>query len=146
MSLAMTKAEREAFLAAVHVGIFSVAQEGRPPLTVPVWYMYEPGGDLRIVTARESRKLALIQHAMCFSLCVQDENPPYRYVSVEGRVISIERPDFERHLRPQARRYLGLEKADAYLESIGGTALEDTDRVVTMRPERWLTTDYRKRE
>ena len=146
MSLAMTKAEREAFLAGVHVGIFSIAQEGRPPLTVPVWYMYEPGGDLRIVTARDSRKLALIQQAMCFSLCVQDENRPYRYVSVEGKVISIERPDLERHLRPQAWRYLGVEKGDSYIESIGGKALEDTDMVVTMRPERWLTTDYGKRE
>src|SRR5690349_4773581 len=105
MSLAMTQAEREAFLADVHIGIFSVAQEGRPPLTVPVWYMYEPGGNIRILTARDSRKLALIRQAMAFSLCVQDEEPPYRYVSVEGTVISIERPSVERHLRPQAHRY-----------------------------------------
>lgn len=38
MSLAMTKQEREA------------------PLTVPVWYAYDPGGELRVVTARTSRK------------------------------------------------------------------------------------------
>jgi hypothetical protein len=32
MSLAMTRQEREAFLADVHVGIISIADEGRGPL------------------------------------------------------------------------------------------------------------------
>jgi nitroimidazol reductase NimA-like FMN-containing flavoprotein (pyridoxamine 5'-phosphate oxidase superfamily) len=47
MSLAMTPEEREAFRADVHVGIISIADEGRGPLTVPIWYAYEPGGELR---------------------------------------------------------------------------------------------------
>jgi hypothetical protein len=37
MSLAMTKQEREAFLAEVHVGVISIPEPGRGPLTVPVW-------------------------------------------------------------------------------------------------------------
>ena len=56
MSLTMTKEEREAFLAAVHVGVISVAEDGRGPLTVPIWYSYEPGGEVRVITARASRK------------------------------------------------------------------------------------------
>jgi nitroimidazol reductase NimA-like FMN-containing flavoprotein (pyridoxamine 5'-phosphate oxidase superfamily) len=52
MSFAMTKEEREAFLADVHVGVISVAEDGHGPLTVPVWYSYEPGGEVRIITAR----------------------------------------------------------------------------------------------
>ena len=55
-SLAMTRAEREAFLAAVHVGVISLADGERGPLTVPIWYGYEPGGELWIVTDRDSRK------------------------------------------------------------------------------------------
>ena len=47
MSFAMTRQEREAFLAEVHVGILSVADEGRGPLTVPIWYAYDPGDALR---------------------------------------------------------------------------------------------------
>jgi nitroimidazol reductase NimA-like FMN-containing flavoprotein (pyridoxamine 5'-phosphate oxidase superfamily) len=50
MSVAMTPKEREAFLAAVRVGVLAVAEEGRGPLTVPVWYSYEPGGEIRLVT------------------------------------------------------------------------------------------------
>ena len=51
MSLRMTKAEREEFLAALHVGIISIDEPGRGPLTVPIWYGYEPGGELWIVTS-----------------------------------------------------------------------------------------------
>ena len=36
----MTRAEREAFLAALHVGIISIAETGRGPLAVPIWYAY----------------------------------------------------------------------------------------------------------
>jgi len=37
MSLIMTKQERETFLADVHVGIISISEDGRGPLTVPIW-------------------------------------------------------------------------------------------------------------
>ena len=55
MSLAMTKQERETFLADLHVGIISIPEDGRGPLTVPIWYSYEPGGELR---GRNSRDFA----------------------------------------------------------------------------------------
>jgi nitroimidazol reductase NimA-like FMN-containing flavoprotein (pyridoxamine 5'-phosphate oxidase superfamily) len=44
MSTAMLKDEREAFLADLHVGVISVADGHRGPMTVPIWYLYEPGG------------------------------------------------------------------------------------------------------
>ena len=34
----MTRTEREAFLAETRVGMLSVNEPGRGPLTVPVWY------------------------------------------------------------------------------------------------------------
>ena len=100
MSLAMTKQERERFLADLHVGIISIPEEGRGPLTVPIWYSYEPGGELRVVTARTSRKAQLLQRAGRFSLCAQTETSPYKYVSVEGPVVAIEPADLERDRRP----------------------------------------------
>jgi nitroimidazol reductase NimA-like FMN-containing flavoprotein (pyridoxamine 5'-phosphate oxidase superfamily) len=142
--LAMTNPEREAFLAELHVGIISIAEDGRGPLTVPIWYGYEPGGELRIVTGKASRKGRLLDRAGRFSLCVQTEIPPYRYVSVEGPIIAIEAADVERDVRPLARRYLGREGGDAYIAS---TRDEHVDNVlVRMRPERWLTVDYAKME
>jgi uncharacterized protein len=71
-----------------------------------------------------------------FSLCVQTETPPYKYVSVEGPIVAIEAAaDLERHRRPLAHRYLGLGVGDRYIEST-------RDLVVVlfrMRPERRLT-------
>jgi uncharacterized protein len=116
MSLAMTKHEREAFLADLHVGIVSIPDEGRGPLTVPIWYAYDPGGELRVVTSRTSRKGQLLERAGRFSLCVQTETPPYQYVSVEGPIVSTEAADLERDVRALAHRYLGERVSDRYVE------------------------------
>ncbi len=144
MSFAMTKQEREAFLADVHVGIISIPEEGRGPLTVPIWYAYDPGGDLRIMTGRESHKGRLLARAGRFSLCAQTETPPYKYVSVEGPITSIQAADIERDLRPLARRYLGKEGGDRYVEETRNLPTHADNVLVRMRPERWLTTDYSK--
>jgi nitroimidazol reductase NimA-like FMN-containing flavoprotein (pyridoxamine 5'-phosphate oxidase superfamily) len=139
----MTKQERERFLADLHVGVISIPEEGRGPLTVPIWYSYEPGGELQVVTARTSRKTRLLQRAGRFSLCAQTETPPYKYVSVEGPVVAIEPADLERDRRPLARRYFGVERGDRYIEStrdlVGSV-------VVRMWPERWLTVDYAQQD
>ncbi len=138
----MTMHERESFLSDLHVGVISIPEEGRGPLTVPVWYAYDSGGELRLVTSRTSRKGQLLQRAGRFSLCAQTETPPYKYVSVEGPITAIEAADLERDLRPLARRYLGAQGGDAYITA---TREEHTDNmVVRMRPERWLTVDYTK--
>ena len=141
MVLTMTKEEREAFLADIHVAVISVAEDGHGPLVVPIWYSYEPGGEVRIVTGRASRKGKLLERAGRFSLCVQTETLPYKYVSVEGPIVAVEAADLERDRRPLARRYLGTELGDRYLENtrdVVGNVL------VRMRPERWRTVDYAK--
>ncbi len=140
MSLAMTKEEREAFLADVHVAVISVAEDGRGPLVVPIWYSYEAGGEVRIITGRTSRKATLVERAGRFSLCVQTETRPYKYVSVEGPIVAVEAADLERDRRPLAHRYLGTEQGDRYIES----TRDLVNVLVRMRPERWLTIDYAK--
>ena len=141
MVLTMTKEEREAFLADLHVAVISVTEDGHGPLAVPIWYSYEPGGEIRIITDRMSRKGKLLERAGRFSLCVQTESLPYKYVSVEGPIVAVEAADLERDRRPLAHRYLGTELGDRYIESrrdvVGNT-------LVRMRPERWLTVDYAK--
>ena len=141
MSLAMTRAEREAFLADTHVAVVSIADGARAPLAVPVWYTYEPGGDLRFVTGGASRKAGLIRKAGRVSVCVQTEMPPYRYVSLEGRA-TIGEPDYERDVRPTALRYLGPQMGEMYLRATAGERAGSI--LVTVKPERWLTVDYGK--
>ena len=135
MSLAMTKSEREAFLADVHVGVISVADADSGPLTVPIWYGYEPGGELWILTDRGSRKGRLLEKAGRFSLCAQTESPPYKYVSVEGPIVGIESSDVEKHERPLAHRYLGEELGNAYIEQTGGSDARGRVPLLTHIPD-----------
>ncbi len=92
----MTEKERQEFLAEPHVAVLSVASGAdRPPHTTPVWYAYEPGGDVTFFTGtqgRKSRKSSLIRRAGVLSLTVQQEEFPYRYVTVEGTVVGEDRP------------------------------------------------------
>ena len=140
MGLAMSVEEREQFLADVHVGVLAVERPDGPPLAVPVWYDYRPGGELWILTAEDSLKGQLLQQARRFSLCAQDETPPfYRYVSVEGPITSIRAADEDDDSRPMAHRYLGPDIGDQYVESADEQSLK-----FSMRPERWWSVDYSK--
>ena len=143
MSLAMTKPEREAFLAETYIAVISVVTAGRGPLTLPVWYSYEPGGVVRFATAATSKKTALIREAGRLSLCVQDESWPYRYVTVEGPAV-VGEPDFERDIRRVAHRYIGTERAERYLANTAEERERIGEVLITMTPERWLSEDYRK--
>ena len=141
MSYAMPRAACEAFLAGLHVGVVAVAEPGRAPLAVPVWYAYEPGGAVRFATAASSRKTALLRAAGRASLCAQDEAPPYRYVTVEGPVTILE-PDFERDVRAVAIRYLGPDMAEAYLAMTAAERAANPNVLVELAPERWLSADF----
>jgi nitroimidazol reductase NimA-like FMN-containing flavoprotein (pyridoxamine 5'-phosphate oxidase superfamily) len=139
VSLSMSRAEREAFLADVHVGVLSVvASEGRGPLTTPVWYSYSPGGPVIVTTGGNSRKARAIAAAGRFSLCAQDEALPYKYVTVEGPAVTDPAELTERIAI--ARRYLGVEAGDAWI-----AANPDVDDVmIRMSPEYWQTADFGK--
>ena len=142
MWVAMSAAEREEFLAGVHVGVLSAAMgSAGQTLAVPVWYSYQPGGLVTVLTGRRSRKAAAIRTAGRFGLCAQDASPPYRYVSVEGAVISEEEPGPGERLT-MARRYLGTAGGDRYLADNPDPGRENV--AFRMRPQHWLSQDQGK--
>jgi len=109
---------------------------------VPIWYAYEPGGELWFLTSPDSVKGRLLRQSMRFSLCAQSESLPYKYVSVEGTA-TISPADKELHSRPMARRYLGTKGGDRYVDGDGGESDGESVRV-SMVPERWFPLDYSK--
>jgi nitroimidazol reductase NimA-like FMN-containing flavoprotein (pyridoxamine 5'-phosphate oxidase superfamily) len=136
----MTREERQEFLAGVHVGIVSVDDPGRGPLSVPVWYLYEAGGEIVLVTRPEARKARLLAAGARVSFCVQSEEMPPKYVTIQGRVSSATPADVERDLKPVVRKYLGAEVGDAYVDN---TRPNGTDEIVVrIRPERWFSRDF----
>lgn len=139
MSLKMSKEEREAFLADLHVGVISIPREGRAPLTAPIWYDYEPGGDAWVITDANSLKGKAIQNAPQISLCAQSEAMPYKYVTIEGSFTT--RPSTQEELLSMAIRYLGEEQGKAYADNPEG---DGESILVSIATERWLTVDYGK--
>jgi hypothetical protein len=137
----MTKAEREAFLAEPRVAVLALGERGRGPLAVPIWYFYEPGGDVVFVTPKSSHKGKLMSEGGRISLCVQSEERPYRYVSVEGPIASIGTATNEDDVRPLAIRYLGEVEGNAYADAWAPDPVDASMRV-HMTPERWLTADF----
>lgn len=136
--LRMTQAERESFLAGLHVGVLAIPSSGAP-LTAPIWYDYEPGGDIWVLTGPNSQKGRLLAEGGKVTLVAQQEDLPYSYVSVEGTVTSIEPATADDTLH-MAVRYLGEEMGKGYAEA---NAQGESVRVA-IRPDRWLTVDYAK--
>lgn len=136
---ALTRSEREQFLAEPHVAALSVdGGEGRAPLSVPIWYQYEPGGDIWILTGLGSRKQRLIDAAGRFSLMVDTVEPKLKYVSVEGPVLDTTPATIEL-LREISARYLPPEKVEAYVDFAWKNHGEQV--IIRLRPERWVSSD-----
>ncbi|MBA0050991.1 pyridoxamine 5'-phosphate oxidase [Streptomyces sp. AJS327] len=142
MSIAMPTGTRERFLAEPRVGVLGVTDPRgrRAPLLVPLWFDYQPGGEVVLHTGRNTIKAQLVRAAGRFSLCVQDETPPYRYVSVEGPVTAVEEALNPALRSAIAHRYLDAETATAYLETTKEQLAEDV--AFRMRPEHWRTADF----
>jgi len=142
MSTVMPRAARQQFLSDVHVGVLSVAATGDPSgtLAVPIWYDYAPEVGVWVITSRVSAKGKALEAAGRYALVVQDEQIPYKYVSVEGPIIDVRLVDFEGDLLPMAVRYLddhlGANYAKQWAEADTGA-----DHVYTMRPQRWASAD-----
>ena len=134
-----TETERQEFLAAKHVAVLSVAAaDGRPPASVPMWYDYTPGGNIRVNTGAASHKAKLIERAGAVSLVVQNEESPYQYVVVEGTVVDTTTPTPVEVREGIAIRYLGEEGGRGFVASMDG----QNSVLFTIRPDRWLTADF----
>ncbi|QFU92442.1 pyridoxamine 5'-phosphate oxidase family protein [Amycolatopsis sp. YIM 10] len=148
MPRTLTDAERDEFLAESRPAVLSIAaDDGRPPLTVPVWYAYHDGRFtfLTGTQGRPTRKTRLLARAKALSLCVQREEFPYRYVTAECSLVKTDRSPTVEEVVAIIGRYLPADAAQAMAEQeIGDTA--GTFVVFTARPDRWITVDFAEEE
>lgn len=137
--MALSKSEREQFLAEPHIAALSVnAGADRGPLTVPIWYQYIPGGEPWVLTGMGSRKHRLIEAAGYFSLMVERVEPTVRYVAVDGAVSRIELGTDDQ-LVELTKRYIAPERVDGYLEFARREHGESV--VIYLQPQHWVSAD-----
>ena len=132
MSDSLDREACAALLTDVHVGVLGISRRVPAPLLVPVWYLFEDEV-VRLIIMTGSLKHKVLLRSGFASLCVQEEQLPYRYTTVEGPVsIGAVSSDFILRL---ATRYLGAAVAGSYAPGV-----RPTEHVlVELSPERWLS-------
>jgi PPOX class probable F420-dependent enzyme len=117
---AMTDDEIWTYLrSAVRAGVLStVRPDGRPHLA-PVWWQVE-GDQLVFNTWSTSIKGRNIAANRAIAILVQDDQPPYTYVVVEGTASISEDPiELRRVAAELGGRYMGAETSESYGERNG---------------------------
>ena len=90
-----------------------VASDGRP-LVAPVWFIVD-GQQLVFNTGRDTAKGRALSRDPRVALCVDDDQPPFSFVQIQGTAAFSENP--EELLDTATRiggRYMGEDRADEF--------------------------------
>ena len=112
----MTPEEIRAFVAAdpAHTGKLAFTAKDGSPRVVPIWFIVE-GDDLVFNTGASTLKGRAIARDPRIALCVDDERPPFAYVTVRGEArVSEELADVRRTAGEIGGRYMGADRAEEY--------------------------------
>jgi PPOX class probable F420-dependent enzyme len=134
-------AEAERFLHGRHVATLTTINPDGSPLQTPIWYLYRDGL-IYMRTNSQSGKVRNIRRDPRVSLCVQDERPPYRGVTVKGTAyVQAEEPALSAIM---SRHYLGAIAGPIYLRLRNRQEIEDDpDTMLVVEPQRKFGWDYR---
>ena len=111
--------------------VATVAGDGRPHV-MPVWFVLD-GEELVFTTGRDTLKGRHLRREPRIALCVDDDQPPFAFVSVRGRARLIEEADDLLDWATRiAERYVGPDQAEAY----GRRNAVPTELLVRVTPER----------
>lgn len=134
----MSDAEVREFLTALPARtgkLATVRADGRPHV-VPVWFDVDDDGTIVWNTGRDTVKGRNLARTGWAALCVDDERPPFSFVTVEGPVALGSDLDDLRHWATRiGGRYMGPEGAEAF----GARNAVPGELVVRLRPEQVIS-------
>jgi PPOX class probable F420-dependent enzyme len=116
----MTGAQwREFVLTGTRTGKLAVTRaDGRPHVT-PVWFVLD-GDDVVLMTGADSLKGKALRRDPRVSLCVDDQEPPYSFVVIEGTAeLSEDIAELRRWGTEIGGRYMGADRAADFGERNG---------------------------
>ncbi len=111
----MTDAQwREFVTAGTRTGKLAVTRaDGRPHVT-PIWFTLD-GDDVVLTTHSDGVKGKALRRDPRAALCVDDQQPPYSFVVIEGYVaLSEDLAEVRKWATVLGGRYMGAERAEAY--------------------------------
>lgn len=90
-----------------------VASDGRP-LIAPVWFIVD-GGQLIFNTGRDTAKGRALARDPRVVICVDEQDPPFSFVQVQGVASTGEEPDDLLDTATRiGGRYMGADRADEF--------------------------------
>jgi len=120
----MTKSEIKKFLMKdTFTGKLATVKKNGSPHVVPIWFVVEVNsrnrntvGDIYFTTGRDSVKAINIQRDGRVSICVDDQIPPFSFVSICGnaKLIPYRQKEVLKWATKIAERYMGKKNAKAY--------------------------------
>jgi PPOX class probable F420-dependent enzyme len=113
----MTDIEVRNFLQhGTYTGKLATVRKDSRPHIAPIWFVLDDNGhDIIFTTWHESIKAKTIRNNPKVSLCVDDQTPPFSFVTVEGIAEIINEPNnILKWATKIAARYMGEENAEKY--------------------------------
>ena len=137
----MTKSEIKKFLMKdTFTGKLATVKKNGSPHVVPIWFVVEEinsrnrntVGNIYFTTGRDSVKAKNIQRDSRVSICVDDQTPPFSFVSIYGnaKLIPYRQKEVLIWATKIADRYMGKKNAKAYGERNSG----EDEVLVRIRP------------
>lgn len=117
----MTDDQVWAFLAASppHTGKLATTRKNGSPHVAPIWYAVD-GRSVVFNTHIDSLKGRNLRRDPRAAMCVDDERPPFSFVTIEGTVeLSEDLAELRRWAAVIGGRYMGDDQAEAYGERNG---------------------------
>lgn len=134
----MTREEWRAFLqyGTRTAKLATVRKDGRPHV-VPVWFVLD-GEDIVFTTGARTVKGRALRRDPRACLCVDDENPPYAFVMVDGHAtLSDDLEEMLPYATAIGGRYIGADRA----EEFGRRNAVPGEMLIRLTPTRVLAED-----
>ena len=125
----MSKAEVARFLMqGTFTGKLATVRNDGSPHVVPIWFVVENGkgggkaGNIILTTGETSIKANNIQHDDRVSICIDDQKPPFSFVTIHGtaKIYPYKQKEVLEWATKIAERYVGKKNAKTYGEVNSG--------------------------
>jgi PPOX class probable F420-dependent enzyme len=137
----MNESEVRAFLTSdpPHTGKLATTRRDGSPHVAPVWFAVDDDGSIVFTTHQDTVKGRSLRRDPRAALCVDDERPPFSFVTVQGVVdLSVDPDELLRWATVIGGRYMGADRAEEY----GARNGVEGEMVCRLRPTKIFSAAY----
>ena len=106
---------RDFLMTGTRTGKVAVVRRDGSPIVVPIWFLLDDDGALLFTTGENTVKGRALRRDRRVSICVDDEEPPFSYVRIDGTVELSDDLELVREWATKiGGRYMGADRAEEF--------------------------------